>query len=710
MRTLAAEGLVLARRPAAVREALARLAEAEHDRFVLWLPVAMTAGAVAFFSLAFDPPAWSAPLLLALAASLLAAGWRWWPGRAFGMAALAASLGFAAAAFATWREPPPLAVPRGAVAVEGVVQAVEPLPNGRRVTLASARLEGGPPLARLLRIRLHRGDAGPVQAGDTLSVRALLTPPPPPAYPGAWDIQRDAFYQGFGAYGTALGPARLVAGGGPPAPVEWARETIAARIRAVLSGGAGAIAATMLTGNTSGIPESDRSAFRDAGLAHLLAIAGLHIGIVMGLVFAAVRFAVAACEWTALRWPGKRIAALAALAGAGGYMALTGAHLPVQRSFAMAALFTLAILAGRRAQSLRGLGLAMAALVALEPAAVMGVSFQMSFAAVLALIVGFAQAEPWLLRLRGEGTPLRRFAATLAALALTAALAGTFSAPFAACHFGQVQLYNVLANVLAVPITAFVVMPAGLIALLLMPLHLEILALLPMGWGVRALLWVAHTVSSWPAATVLVPHMPLFGLALLALGLAWAGLWRSRIRRLGWLLVAAGLASPLAAPAPDVLLSADGRMLGFRDRTGVHLLVQNGGADRFTAEAWRTLWRTRWVEPLGCGSAPCPLRPRPGASAAVLVGAEQPTSACAGAAAIVSLRPVRLRCGPGVPVIDRFSLWRHGAYALWLRPGGARVVSDAGVRGQRAWMPPRTTKRALPAGLPMAPALPLTGR
>jgi competence protein ComEC len=710
MRILAAEVPAVLRSAEAVRQAFARWAEAEHDRFALWLPALMTAGAVAFFSLAADPPPLLAPLLLAAAAGLCVATWRWWPARAVTAAALAAAVGFAAAQLATWRAPPPLAVPRGAVMVQGVVRAVEPLPEGRRVTLAAARLDAGPPLARLLRIRLRTNDPMPVEAGDTLAVRALLSPPAPPAYPGAWDMQRDAFYQGFGAYGMALAPATLVAGGRPPALVEWLREQITERIHAVLAGGIGAIATTMLTGNTSGIPEADRAAFRDAGLAHLLAIAGLHIGIVMGLVLAATRFAVAACEWTALRWPGKEIAAVAALLGAAGYMALTGAHLPVQRSFAMAVLFTLAVLAGRRAQSLRGLALAMAVLVVLGPAQVMGVSFQMSFAAVLALIVGFERLQPRLLALRGEGSFGRRFAATLAALAATAALAGSFSAPFGAYHFGQVQLYNVLANVLAVPITAFLVMPAGLLALLLMPLHAEVVALLPMGWGVAALLWVAHTVASWPAATVLVPHMPPFGLGLLALGLAWAGLWRTRVRRLGWLLVAAGLASPALAPPPDLLLAADGRMLGFRDATGVHLLVQGGGVDRFTLDAWRTLWRVRWVEPLGCGSVPCPLRPRPGAPAAVLVEAKPPASACAGAGAIVSLEPVRLSCGPGVPVIDRFSLWRQGAYALWLRRDGVRVLSDREARGVRVWVPPRAAKQALPAGLPMAPALPLPPR
>ncbi len=687
----------------AVRAGFASWADAERGRFFLWLPVLMTAGAITFFAWRSDPPLWAAPALLLPALAALVAAWSSLLWRAVAAAVFAAALGFAAAELATWRAPPLLDVPARATVAEGTVRAVEPLPEGRRVTLEAARLDGGAPLARLLRIRLRGNDATPVAAGDTLRLRALLMRPAPPAYPGAWDLQRDAFYEGFGAFGTALGPVARLAEG---APSRWAgllqrlRETITERVGAVLSGSTAAIVTTMLTGATSAIPETDRRAFRDSGLAHLLAIAGLHIGIVMGLVFGAVRLALAIWEWAALHWPTKQIAALAALLAAGGYMLLTGAHVPVQRSFAMACLFTLGVVAGRRALSLRGLALAMAALVLLEPHLVMGASFQMSFSAVLALIVGYAALRPWLMRLRGEGSPAGRLASHVAALAITAALAGTFSAPFAAAHFGQMQVYNVLANMAAVPLTALVVMPAGLLSLVLMPVDGEPLALVPMGWGVDAVLWVARTVASWPAATLMVPPMPAWGLAVLGPGLAWAGLWRTRVRLAGWALVAIGLISPCFDRPPDLLISADGRMIGLRAGDG--MFVQTAGsAARFTLESWQVLWRARLVQPLGCGLAPCDLRARPGGPAALLVRADPPPTACGAAVVVVSLEPVHLACG--VPVVDRFSVWREGAYAIWLEPDGARVLSDRADRGERIWMPRPTPRNRLPPGL--VPAL-----
>ena len=289
------------------------------------------------------------------------------------------------------------------------------------------------------------------------------------------------------------------------------------------------------------------------GLAHLLAVAGLHIGIVMGWTLAFARLAFAASEHASLHWPTKKLAALAALTAGGGYMVLTGMHVPIVRSFAMACLYTVAVLAGRRAISLRGLALAATVLMLLEPQEVPGVSFQMSFSAVLALISGYEALRPALRELHGSGSWQRRFASHLAALALTSALAGTASAPFGAYHFGRIQVYFVVANMIAVPLAALWVMPAGLIALLLMPFGLDWLAFVPMGWGADAILYVARTTASWPAATFDVPHMPAWGLAVTGFGIAWLGLWRSRLRLIGVPVIASGTGFAVAGSAsrPD---------------------------------------------------------------------------------------------------------------------------------------------------------------
>ena len=682
------------------------LIAAERGRFALWLAVFMGAGVLFYFSLRAEPPLWAGAAVAgpAILGAVLAR--RLVPLLAILLPLAAAGVGFSACQMAMARALPVAPLPRTGVILTGTVRGVEALPAGRRITIEAVHLsDPDRTYPRRVRVRLHAGDEAALETGDTVRLRALIRPPSAPAYPGGWDLQRDAFFSGLGGYGMALGRVEVLERASPKGPmriVQWLRDTIDTRIAAVLPGPAGAISATLLTGVTSAIPEPDRAAFRDSGLAHLLAVAGLHIGIVMGLAMGFARTVLAASERASLFWPCKQIAAVTALMVGGGYMLLTGMHVPIARSFVMACLFTLAVLAGRRAVSLRGLALAAVAIMLIEPWEVVGVSFQMSFSAVLALIAGYEALRPWLHRLYGHGSFRRRLALHVAALALTSLLAGTASAPYGAYHFGRVQIYFVLANMVAVPLTAMWVMPAGLIALALMPLGLERLALVPMGWGVEAILWIAHATADLPQATFAVPHIPPWGLAVLSLGIAWLGLWRTRWRLAGIAAILIGLASPAFDRPPDLLVSEDARLIGFRTPSG--LFVQQGqGASRFTLDSWRQLWAMGELAPMPealpdgsivCAAGACLLRPRPEGAAALLLGSAEHPAQCRDAAVLISAEPARGRCPRPWPIlVDRFTVWRQGATAIWLDPDGARVLTDRAERGAQPWVPPPPVPR-----------------
>ncbi|MBV9249311.1 MAG: ComEC/Rec2 family competence protein, partial [Acetobacteraceae bacterium] len=444
---------------------------------------------------------------------------------------------------------------------------------------------------------------------------------------------------------------------------------------------------------------ADHAAFRDSGLAHLLAVAGLHIGIVMGFTMAATRLALACSERASLFWPAKRIAAVAALTAGGGYMVVTGMHVPIIRSFTMACLFTLAVLVGRRPVSVRGLAVAAVVLMTISPQEVPGVSFQMSFSAVLALISGYEALRPWLRRLHGKSLA-RRFIAHVVALALTSALAGTASAPYGAYHFGHVQLYFVLANMIAVPLTAMWVMPAGLIALPLMPIGLDWLVLRPMGWGAEAIVWVARTTASLPVATLDVPHIPAWGLAVLSLGIAWLGIWRTPIRLAGLIGIALGIASPAWEHQPDMLVSADARLIAVRTDGGLFFEQAQGGS-KFTRDAWVQYWAAGPPQPMPragtaadnaitCTATGCVLRPHIDGAAALLVrGGARPEGGCREISIIVSTEPARGLCPkPWPKLVDRFTVWRSGSAAIWLTHNGAFILTDRQARGVRPWVPP----------------------
>ena len=710
---------------------LGRFADAQSGRFVLWLPVFMAIGVLAYFDLRTEPPPWIAAKCAAACFAAALGASRWPVPRAIALAMGFAALGFASGQFTTARaQRIETDLPGHAMMISGTLRAVETLPNGRRITLTSplltpdeTRLSWGQRdkpvpepdriLARAARIRLMAGDLTALATGDTIRIRAMLRQPAPPAWPGAWDTQRDAFFAGLGASGYALNRIEVTARAPPDRMaerVQWLREAIAARVMTAVPGAAGAVSVTLLTGAQRGIPEADHAAFRDSGLAHLLAVAGLHIGIVMGFAFAAARILLALSEHASLFWPAKKIAAVLALAVGGGYMLLTGAHVPIVRSFAMACLFTLAILAGRQPVSLRGLGLAGIVLMTIAPYEVPGVSFQMSFSAVLALISGYEAMRPWLRRLHGRSWR-KRVLSHAVALALTSTLAGTASLPYGAYHFGHVQSWYIFSNMAAVPLTAFWVMPAGMIALILMPLGLESLALVPMGWGVTLIIGIARFTAALPGATLAVPHMPAWGLAAVSGGIAWIGIWHGWVRWLGMAAIAVGIASPLFDRPPDIMIAGDGGLIGFRTALGVSLQQTRSGSN-FTRDAWLARWFVPHAGPVSaddpafrCMKDSCVFRPRADAMAALWMHGPERPSTCAGIAVVVSAEPARGICAwPPPRLADRFTVWKDGATAIWLRPDGVVLLTDRQERGDRPWVPPPPKPKARPvSNLPVAP-------
>ncbi|MGG5809523.1 ComEC/Rec2 family competence protein [Falsiroseomonas sp. CW058] len=698
----------------------------QHGRFAPWMAVALGAGIVAYFERATEPGPgvlWAVPAL-GLAALLLArrsvlAAWL------CGLAA-AAALGFGAAAWHAARMPPPLVLPFGAVSLTGTVAEVEALPEGLRLTLDAPRLGGGEALPRRLRVRLRADDPARPEPGQAVALRALLREPGAPAAPGGWDFQRAAYFSGLGGSGFALGPARVLPGEGAPPALAALRARLEQRIRAGIPGAPGAIAAALVTGSQGAIPAAELAAMRDSGLAHLLSVSGLHMAIVMGAVFAVLRLALAAVPWVALRVPGKAVAAIGGLAAGGFYMLLTGSQVPMQRCFGMAVLVTLAILSGRRPLSLRALALAAAAVMLAAPAELLGPSFQMSFAAVLALVAGHEALAPALARLRTLPGPWRRPALLVAGLVVTSALAGAATAPFGLHHFGRLQLYGIAANAVAVPLTSLWVMPAGMVALVAMPVGLEAWPLWLMGQGVEGILWVARLVAAWPGAAPALAPLPGWSLALAAFGFCWLCLWQGTLRWPGVPMVVAGLAAGLASPPPDLLVSPDSRLVALRTPEGV-FLHRLPGATAFTRDALLRRMGVAAAQPLpeegevaggaiACSAAACRFRPRPGAAEAVLLRTPPPprgarrgpgpdaaalAEACGRAALIVATEPIRPRCAASA-AIDRFTTWRDGPQAAWLGPAGAVLVAGRAMRGDRPWVPaPPLPGRAEP--LPLAP-------
>ncbi len=697
--------------------------DAERGRWMLWLPVALGLGIAIYFELPVEPALWVGPALAAGALFISVFAPRGSFARALAIGAVAASSGLGLVAWRTASlAAPTLTRPLFSLNVEGRVADIQRLPEGVRVVLEAVRLRGNgvpPPemMPAKVRVTLNRG-APPLQIGDRLLVLANLSPPAGPAAPGAFDFQRLAWYQQLGAVGYALAPASVIERGRPDGfvrTIDSLRADLAARILHVLPGPAGGVVASLLVGEQTAVDKDVAQAMRDSGLAHILSISGLHIVFVVGLVMGLVRYGIALVPPLALRIDAKKVAAVLALMAALFYTALAGAPVPAQRACAMAAFALLAILLDRTALSLRLVAWSAVIVLVIAPESLTGASFQMSFAAVVALIAGWESAAPWRRRLHERAEISRhrwlwRLGAALGASLLTTLIASVATGAFAAYHFNRLSLLGVVANLLGVPLTGFWIMPWGLLAMLLMPFGLEAVALVPMGWGVDVLNAIAFRVAAWPEAAMLVPSLPGASLWLLTAGGMWLCLWRRRWRYAGLPVAAIGLMLG-PPPAPDLLMSEDGRVLGLRDERGV-VHVASARLDRYVTDSWARRQgqdgARRWTVSadeqalgLGCSTGLC--RWRKGPWRVALVSDEKRlTEACGSADIVLSTVDAQARCrGPRL-VIDRRDAWKDGAHALWLDELGVRRETANARRGDRPWVPNSSMRQTSPVKAPGA--------
>lgn len=682
---------------AAARAAIADQAE----RWRLWAPVAFGAGCGLYFALAREPPA--GPLIAAAAALAVVAlvairrGW--------GLATPLLLVALTAAGLMTARlraehvagsVAPALEVP---VRIEGwVIDVDSPGGRGARVVLAPTWIEGLAPEAVPRRLRLTVREAPPMP-GTALSVRAILNPPPSPASPGAFDFARNAWFESIGGTAFALGAARPAFPPLPPArlrlimAVNEARFTLAERIFGRIGGSAGAIAAAMTTGHEAWIAPADAQAMRDSGLAHILSISGLHMAIVGGFVFLAVRGAVAAWPWLALRVPGKKIAAAVAALAIGVYLVVSGAPPPAERAAIVAWTAFAAILLDRRAISMNGLALAAMIVLLRRPESVVQPGFQMSFAATAALV---ALAEAWPRRARELSAPLaivvlQRARGWILAACAASLVAGLATGPFAMHHFNRSALYGLGANLAVAPISTFVMMPSLALGAALEAVGLGGPALTVAGWSIDAMLAIGRFTAGLPGAVRTIPSAPGVALPVAFLGLLFICLWRGRGRWLGAPFALAVLLWPRAGP-PAVWIGAEGTNAALVSGPSAH--VVRPGVRQFAVDVWRQ--RHGLVEAPApdrdCGRFACVIGDGSG-TLGLWWGRRAPDAAALGAlcasAEVVIVRPevatLPAPCAATL-VIDGRDL--AGSGALELRRdgrGGWTALSAAAARGRRPW-------------------------
>ncbi|WP_323036028.1 ComEC/Rec2 family competence protein [Pararhodobacter sp.] len=573
---------------------VAALASARGHLFPL-APVAVGIGAGGYFALLFEPSGqalagvWVTAtflLILALRGPELARPSFW--------ALTLLCIGFAMAGMRTQSVSAPVLGWHRYGAIEGrIIQVDRSASDAVRLTLDHMVLPGLNPQETPFRVRVSlHGDALDVDpiAGMRVMLTGHLGPPPPPTEPGGFDFRRLAWFDQLGAVGYSRSP--VLALDAPKAGLGLSltrlRQRISAGIQARLPGETGGFVAAILTGDRSGVGLDTTEDLRRSNLSHLLAISGLHMGLLTGVVFGALRAAMALLPSMALRFPIRKIAAVGALLAAAAYLALSGGNIATQRAFVMAAAMLLAVIVERRAISLRSVGLAALILLLWRPEAILSAGFQMSFAATVALVAVFSALRD---RQRGKprtrAGPLRRLLRPIVTAALCSLVAGLATAPIAAAHFHRLTDYGLLANLVSVPLMGLLVMPSAVLAAVLWPIGGEAIGLWLMAAGTRWILGVANAFGNLEGAIRLVPSPPWWVVPVIGLGGLWVALWPGRARFAGVFLAGVAVVGWTLAERPALLIDRDGALVGLATPTGRALSRERGAS--FVASRWLEL-------------------------------------------------------------------------------------------------------------------------
>ena len=570
---------------------LGSIPEAQRGTLLLWAPFALAIGVGGYFSLTFEPSIRHYVYVAAVAATVAAAlrvtsvhlvSFSIWVGLI--------ALGFSLAGASAHRKSAPVLGFHFYGAVEGRIIAIDRSNTDHsRITLDQLVLERVPVWKTPETVRISLLFAAPFvtpQPGQRVILTANLSPPDGPVEPGGFDFQRFAWFAGLGAVGYARLPMLEIA---PPDKSGWKMTVFLLRIylsegiKARLAGQKGAFAAAILTGDRSGVGPEVMADLRASNLAHLLAISGLHMGLLTGFVFAAIRYGLALVPPVALRVPGKKIAALCAFLAAVAYLILSGGNIATQRAFIMVSVMLLAVMLDRRALTLRAVALAAVIVLIMRPESLIEAGFQMSFAATTALVGVFAAMRDWQIMRPAPGRG-RKFARGVATLVISSAVAGAATAPISAYHFNQVAQFGLLANLASVPVMGFLIMPAAVTAIIAAPFGLDWPFWAVMGAGIDWILYIANQIGSLEFAVHRIAKPDGAVLPLIAAGFLILVILRTPIRAVGLVPVILGFFMWSQSTRPDLLVSANGRVLGLQTPLG--RVVNRARGNGFVVRSW----------------------------------------------------------------------------------------------------------------------------
>ena len=546
--------------------------EAEQDRLIIWLPFWFAVGIALYFALPMEPNLW-----------LTLGGFELWLllfyllryknlHRLF-VAGLFLLGGFLNIQAQTQYKAQHIenVNAKTTIYLTGKVKDISYTESGKMRVLLTDSADFDKALKGNFRITLMPAPEN-IDIGKCVEMVATIFPREPLPVLNGYRLDRKQFYESLSAIGYAESETFIIDCRQENSThffiteLNMLRRKIMLTVDAMLPSAQRGIADAVLVGEKSLLPKNTINNYRDSGLAHFLSVSGLHLGTIAGLIFFVVRFLLACCPPVALKYDIKKISALCAIVGSCGYLLISGMAIPAQRAFIMTTVVLIGILCNREAISLRMLSFAALIVLIIAPQALISISFQMSFAAVYALVSFYENYRHKPYRKRGIFGIIWIYICGIVVCDFVASLA---TAPFSLYHFHRLAVYTSLGNLLAGPLIGLYLMPVILLCLIALPFGLAFYPLKALGFGIDILNKITDFVAHLPHSVWQTDTLPLWGLMLIVCGGFWLCVWRHRWRFWGFVPIVVGAMPLFLSPKmPEMVFSPNAEDIALRDIRG----------------------------------------------------------------------------------------------------------------------------------------------
>lgn len=474
---------------------------------------------------------------------------------------------------------------------KGQVQEISYNAKGRKRLLLQNVENFDTSLKGYYRLTLANKQTEEIREGDCVETVASVFPPSPIPISEGYQLDRKYYYQSISGIGYALSEFFIT-----DCAVEQKksfkmrlngfRGQVMEEVAKSLPASEAGVVDAVLLGEQSRIAQKQVDNYRDAGLAHFLSVSGLHLGTIAGLAFFVFRFLLALFPRLALRYEIKKIAAAAAILFSLLYLLISGMAIPAERAFIMTSVVFLGIIFNRQAISMRMVSFAGLVLLIFSPQAFVSVSFQMSFAAVFALIAFYEKYACKIMAWSVNRGIFLKIFFYLAGIVICDFVASVATMPFAIYHFHRVSVYTSLANLLAGPLIGLYLMPTILVCLAALPFGMMYYPLKVLGYGVGLLNQITDYVANLPHSVAYIDSLSFWAFVGIVCGAYWLCAWQRKWRLWGLLPVFIGVISMCWSLRPDMVFAPKGEGIALRDKNGEMLLMPLK-TDNWTVSVWR---------------------------------------------------------------------------------------------------------------------------